>query len=159
MRKRRGSRPARPALQGWAMDPLDPAFLETSHPVCKLPLCRVRLQADARFPWLVLIPSGAALREVEDLSPADRARLVEELVKAGAAVRAVGEVLGQPVEKLNIGALGNITPQLHLHVIGRRSDDPAWPGPVWGVAGAQTYGEAQLEAALGAARAALAISS
>lgn len=141
------------------MDPLHPAFLETSHLVGDLPLCRVRLQADARFPWLVLIPAGTGLREVEDLSPTDRRRLIEETVMAGGAVRAIGKVLGRPVEKLNIGALGNITPQLHLHVIGRRGDDPAWPGPAWGVAGALAYGEAELETALAAVRASLAISS
>jgi diadenosine tetraphosphate (Ap4A) HIT family hydrolase len=59
------------------------------------------------------------------------------------------------VEKLNLGQLGNVTPQLHVHVVGRRAGDPAWPGPVWGLGGAQAYGPDALAAALAAARAAL----
>jgi diadenosine tetraphosphate (Ap4A) HIT family hydrolase len=59
------------------------------------------------------------------------------------------------VEKLNVGQLGNVTPQLHVHVVGRRADDPAWPGPVWGAGGAAAYGAADLALAIGAARGAL----
>ena len=66
--------------------------------------------------------------------------------------RAIGEALGRPVEKLNIGLLGNITPQLHAHVVGRRPDDDAWPGPVWGVGEAVAYAPEALETALRAAR-------
>jgi diadenosine tetraphosphate (Ap4A) HIT family hydrolase len=126
---------------------LDLAFAAGSAPLGSLPLSEVRLQLDARFPWLILIPRVEGAREIEDLTPADRARLMEEIVLAGAAVRAMGEALGRPVAKLNVGALGNITPQLHVHIVGRRPDDAAWPGPVWGVAGATGYGEAQLAAA------------
>jgi diadenosine tetraphosphate (Ap4A) HIT family hydrolase len=79
---------------------------------------------------LILVPRVAGARELVDLAAADRARLVDEIVLAGHAVRAIGEALGRPVVKLNIGALGNITPQLHIHVVGRRPDDAAWPGPV-----------------------------
>jgi diadenosine tetraphosphate (Ap4A) HIT family hydrolase len=136
---------------------LDAAFEATSVFLTDLPLCQARLQADARFPWLVLIPRAQAAREIEDLSPADRARLMEEAVRAGAAVRAVGAVLGRPVEKLNLGALGNVTPQLHLHMVGRRADDPAWPGPVWGVGAAAAYDAADLDRAMAAARDALRI--
>lgn len=100
--------------------------------VADLPLCQVRLQDDARWPWLVLIPRGAGLREIEDLSGDDRRLLLDEVVAAGAAVRRLGEAADQPVEKLNVAALGNVVPQLHVHVVGRRADDEAWPGPVWG---------------------------
>ena len=134
---------------------LDPAFVATSHAVGDLELCHVRLQDDARYPWLVLIPRGAGLVEVEALSVADRARLIEEAVLAGQAVRAVGDVLGLTVEKLNLGALGNVTAQLHLHVVGRRRDDPAWPGPVWGHSPATPFETPTLPAALAAARRAL----
>jgi len=134
---------------------LDPAFEATSHFLADLPLCQARLQADARWPWIVLIPRAAALRELEDLTPADRIRLMDEVLAAGRAVRAAGAALGRPVEKLNIGALGNVTPQLHVHVVGRRADDPAWPGPVWGVGAARPYGEPDLASALAAAGAAL----
>lgn len=134
---------------------LDPAFLATSDAVGDLALCHVRLQADARWPWLVLIPRIGGLRELEDLSANDRAALTEEVVRAGAAVRAAGEAVGWPVAKLNVGQLGNVTPQLHVHVVGRRPGDPAWPGPVWGVGVAEPYPPARLEAALAAARSAL----
>lgn len=131
------------------------AFVATSHAVCDLPLCHVRLQDDARFAWLVLIPRVADVREIEELSAGDRVRLLDEIVAAGQAVRAVGAAHGRPVEKLNVGQLGNVTPQLHVHVVGRRADDPAWPGPVWGVAGAQAYAPDALGRATAAARQAL----
>lgn len=131
---------------------LSPAFLETSTPLAVLGLSEARLQADARWPWIVLIPRVAGLREIADLSVEDRARLIEEIAAAGGAVLAIGEALGRPVEKLNVGLLGNITPQLHAHVVGRRPDDPAWPGPVWGVGKAVPYAPDALETALKAAR-------
>jgi diadenosine tetraphosphate (Ap4A) HIT family hydrolase len=118
---------------------LDPAFDAGSATLARLPLCEVRLQRDARFPWLILIPRLEGARELEDLAGAGRARLVDEIVLGGRAVRAMGEALGRPVAKLNVGALGNLTPQLHVHVVGRRPDDAAWPGPVWGVPGAMPY--------------------
>ena len=121
------------------MFPIDPAFIATSEAVGDLALCHVRLQLDARYPWLVLIPRGQKLRELEDLGPIDRNQLMTEIVRAGAAVRALGLAMGLSVEKLNVGALGNITRQLHVHVVGRRADDPAWPGPVWGFGAAETY--------------------
>ncbi|MDP2259310.1 MAG: HIT domain-containing protein [Caulobacter sp.] len=134
---------------------VDPAFEAGSIAVGDLPLCHVRLQTDARWPWLILIPRGPGLREVEDLSPADRARLIEETVLAGQAVRAMAAAIGFTVEKLNIGALGNVTPQLHVHVVGRRAGDAAWPGPVWGVGLPEAYGADGLDTALQAARKAL----
>lgn len=125
--------------RAWSGFTLDLAFLDGSVDCAKLPLCEVRLQLDARFPWLILIPRVAGAREVEDLSPGDRAALVEEVVAAGRAVRAVGEALGRPVFKLNIATLGNVTPQLHVHIVGRRPDDAAWPDPVWGSGAAEAY--------------------
>ena len=121
---------------------LDPAFAATSHAVGDLPLCHVRLQDDARYPWLVLIPRLPGLTEVEQLSVEDRARLMEEAVLAGQAVRVLGGLLGHAVEKLNLGALGNVTAQLHVHLVGRRAADPAWPGPVWGHRAAEAYEDA-----------------
>ena len=133
------------------------AFIDTSHEVGELALCHVRLQDDARYPWLVLIPRAPNAREIEDLHPLNRARLTDEIVLAGEAVRAVGEALGLPVEKLNVAALGNLTPQLHVHVVGRRADDAAWPGPVWGQGEAVPLSPEQLAAAIAAARAALGV--
>jgi diadenosine tetraphosphate (Ap4A) HIT family hydrolase len=130
---------------------LSPAFLGTSEPVADLKLCAARLQNDARWPWIVLIPRKMGARELEHLSAANRQQLMEEIVLAGSAVRAIGAALGRPVEKLNVGQLGNITPQLHVHVIGRRADDAAWPGPVWGVGEAIAYGPSAFAAARDAA--------
>jgi diadenosine tetraphosphate (Ap4A) HIT family hydrolase len=134
---------------------LDPAFSATSHALGDLPLCHVRLQADARYAWLVLIPRVDGAVELEDLSGNDRAALAEEVVLAGGAVRAIGAALGRPVEKLNVGQLGNLTPQLHVHVVGRRTDDAAWPGPVWGVGTAEAFGPDAQAAAMTAARSSL----
>jgi len=134
---------------------LDPAFEGGSVWLGLLPLCEVRLQDDARWPWLILIPRRPSLREVEDLDPSARALLMEEAVAASAAVRAMGAVSGFPVEKLNLGALGNVTPQLHLHVVGRRAGDPAWPGPVWGAGVAEAIEAGVLERVARAARVSL----
>jgi diadenosine tetraphosphate (Ap4A) HIT family hydrolase len=131
---------------------LDPAFLVTSEPLASLRLCDARLQGDARFPWIVLIPRAAGAAEIEDLAPENRAALLDETLLAGQAVRAVGHALGRPVAKLNVGQLGNITRQLHVHVVGRRPDDAAWPGPVWGHGTAAPYSGPALAQALEAAR-------
>ena len=136
---------------------LDPAFVATAAELGELDLCHARLQLDARYPWIVLIPRVAGARELEDLSVADRARLIEETVLAGAAVRAVAAVLGLAVDKLNVGALGNVTPQLHVHILGRRVADPAWPGPVWGHSLGVAYETEVLMRAAAAARAALSL--
>jgi diadenosine tetraphosphate (Ap4A) HIT family hydrolase len=154
------SRPPRGALQGWGVPTprpaprgyaLDPAFAAGSVHVIDLALCEVRLQRDSRFPWLILIPRVAAAHELEDLDETDHRRLMNEVVLAGHAVRAIGEALSRPVAKLNVAALGNITPQLHVHVVGRRSDDAAWPGPVWGASGATDYKPEALRKAMVAA--------
>lgn len=131
-----------------AMFRADPAFNAGSVVVCDWPLCQLRLQDDARFPWLILIPRRAGLHEIEDLTPAERAMLMEEVVRAGEMVRALGLAAGRPVQKLNVAALGNVTAQLHLHVIGRRHDDGLWPAPVWGRGEASPYGPTGLQAAV-----------
>ena len=131
---------------------VDPAFETGSVAAADWPLCHVRLQDDARFPWLILIPRVVRAVELDDLSAADRAVLMEETVRAGAVVRALGEAGGRPVEKLNIAAIGNVTPQLHVHVVGRRRDDGLWPDPVWGRGTADRYGD-RLGKVLGAVRA------
>ena len=131
---------------------IDPAFIATSKAVGDLALSHVRLQSDARFPWLVLIPRLSAARELEDLAPGERDVLMEEILRAGNAARAAAEALGRPATKLNVAQLGNVTPQLHVHVIARRIDDAAWPAPVWGFGVAEPYGAAALQTALAAAR-------
>jgi len=131
---------------------LHPAFLASSEPLADLKLCQARLQLDVRWPWIVLIPRKVGARELEHLSHHSRGQLMDEIVLAGAAVRAVGAAIGRPVDKLNVGQLGNITPQLHVHVIGRRPDDAAWPGPVWGVGEPVPYAPEALSRAIAAAQ-------
>ncbi|QWT21123.1 HIT family protein [Bacillus sp. NP157] len=113
---------------------LDPRLAGDTVVVGDLPLCRVLLMRDSRFAWLVLVPRQAGLVEVADLAEADRATLWREVDLAGAALRATG-----PCDKLNIGALGNIVRQLHVHVVARVEGDAAWPGPVWGSGKAGAY--------------------
>ena len=131
---------------------IDPAFVATSVPLGDLALSHVRLQSDARFPWIVLVPRRERAQELEDLAPGERDVLMDEILQAGAAVRAMAEALGRPAAKLNVAQLGNITPQLHVHVIARRPEDAAWPAPVWGFGVAEPYAPAALEAAVAAAR-------
>ncbi len=111
---------------------VDPAFAAGSVFAADWPLCHVRLQDDARFPWLILIPRVAGATELEQLSVSDRTALMEEMIRAGAIVRALAEAARRPIDKLNVAALGNVTAQLHVHVVGRRRDDALWPDPVWG---------------------------
>lgn len=134
----------------------DPAFDPGSVVVCDWPLCQVRLQDDARFPWLILIPRRAGLHELEDLTASERAGLMDEVVRAGEVVRMLGEAALRPVQKLNVAALGNVTAQLHVHVVGRRHDDALWPDPVWGRGDARPYGAGALQAELSRIRLSLA---
>lgn len=127
---------------------VDPAFEAGSVFAADWPLCQVRLQDDARFPWLILIPRVAGAVELDDLTVDARARMMEEAVRAAAAVRRLGAALARPVDKINTAALGNVTAQLHLHVVGRRRDDPLWPDPVWGRGGVERLAPEALAAAL-----------
>jgi len=134
---------------------IDAAILATSQPLGRLALNHVRLQDDARFPWIVLIPRVRGAVELEHLGVGQRQVLMEEILRAGAAVRALGQASGRPVTKLNVGQLGNIVPQLHVHVVGRRQDDPTWPGPVWGSGVPLPYGAADLALAIETAKGSL----
>ncbi len=131
---------------------IDPRILAESQPLVSLKLSEARLQDDRRWPWIVLVPRKPGAREIEHLTADVRALLIEEVAAASAAVRALAAALGRPVEKLNVGALGNRVPQLHLHVVGRRSDDPAWPGPVWGAGAPERYPPDLLDLARSAAQ-------
>lgn len=90
-------------------------------------LSRVLLMNDARYAWLVLVPRRAAAVELFDLNLEDRAELMEEAANAARILKVLGNAT-----KINVGALGNLVPQLHVHVVARSLGDPAWPGPVWG---------------------------
>jgi len=106
-------------------------------------LCRVLLMNDAQYPWLILVPRRADISEVFQLSPLDQQRLWQEVGEVAALL--AGHF---SADKMNVAALGNVVPQLHVHVIARRRDDPAWPRPVWGVNPAQPYADAALASRL-----------
>jgi diadenosine tetraphosphate (Ap4A) HIT family hydrolase len=91
------------------------------------PLCQVLRMNDAAYPWLILVPRLTGAGELIDLSAADRVRLMDEIAWASQALKDL-----QHPDKINVGALGNVVPQLHVHVLGRFKEDPAWPKPVWG---------------------------
>src|ERR1700722_15512153 len=101
---------------------------------------RLLLMNDARFPWLILVPRRPGLVELVDLQPAERAALMEEIAGVSVALSA-----RRGVDKINVGALGNIVPQLHVHIVGRAVGDDAWPGPVWGFGARRAYDRAAAE--------------
>lgn len=103
-----------------------PKIAGTSAVIGDLPLCRVLLANERRYPWLMLLPR-TDIDEICDLPEADQMQLIRESAAASQAIR----TLFKP-DKLNIGALGNLVRQLHYHVVGRWTTDASWPGPVWG---------------------------
>ena len=127
----------------------DPRLAADSVLVADGPLSQLRLMDDARFPWLVLVPRVAGAEEWIDLDGAAQRQLLAEVNLAGRLLRSLG-----PVHKLNIGALGNIVRQLHIHVIARREGDAAWPGPVWGNGAAQRFAAEEREQRVDTLRAA-----
>lgn len=106
---------------------IDPRLAGDTLEVASLTLCQVLLLNDRRYDWLVLVPRRESVTEILDLSPQDQAQLWREVTLVAQVLRRA-----QPDLKLNIGALGNVVRQLHLHVLLRQEGDPAWPGPVWG---------------------------
>ena len=119
---------------------LDPRLEADTLEIAAFPLAAVRLMNDRRFPWVILVPARAGAIEIVDLAPADRATLIEEIARVSAVMRE----LFRPA-KLNVAALGNVVPQLHVHVVARFVSDAAWPGPVWGKVPARPYGPGQAE--------------
>jgi len=107
-------------------------------------LSLVLLMNDANYPWLILVPQRPGLRDFHDLVGPDLLRLTAEIVRASNRLVALFPDDHKPV-KMNVAALGNQVPQLHVHVIARFADDPAWPKPVWGAVPPQPYSEAALK--------------
>ncbi|WP_114238370.1 HIT domain-containing protein [Dyella sp. C9] len=129
---------------------LDPRLQADTAHVASLGLCELLLMNDTRFPWLVLVPRRTGASEVYDLAAEEQEQLWHEVRHAAQALRDVG-----PCDKLNLGALGNIVRQLHVHVVVRLEGDAAWPGPVWGSGKATPYAPAGLASMLESLRAAL----
>lgn len=113
---------------------LDPRLQNDTLLVGDLPLCRVLLMNDQRYPWIVLVPRRSSMVEIIDLAVEDRSRLYEESEQVSQLL--LTHFAG---DKLNVGALGNVVSQLHVHHVLRHQGDPAWPGPVWGHSPAEPY--------------------
>jgi diadenosine tetraphosphate (Ap4A) HIT family hydrolase len=107
---------------------LDQRLAETSFPIEDWNLCRVLLKNDKTWPWLYLVPRRDNVREIYDLSVADQAQLIREISMAAQALSGLYRA-----DKINTAALGNMVPQLHVHVFARFKNDPVWPRPVWAV--------------------------
>ena len=116
---------------------LDDRLARDSDCLLKLGLCQLRLIKDSRWPWLVLVPQRSGISELFELTPLDQAMLTFEVNTVAAALK---QVTG--ATKINVGALGNIVRQLHIHVIARTEGDPNWPGPVWGFGAAEPWDDA-----------------
>jgi diadenosine tetraphosphate (Ap4A) HIT family hydrolase len=106
---------------------LHPQLEADTSPVGDLPLSRVLAIDDGIYQWLVLVPRRAGVVEIADLG-ADAALLMNEIVQMSRLLKSV-----TGCDKINVGAIGNVVPQLHVHIVGRRKDDPLWPKPVWGL--------------------------
>ena len=114
-----------PKAAGWT---LHPQLARDTATIGDLPLCRSLLIDDANYPWLLLVPRRPDIVEIIDLDYVEQAQLMAEVSHAA---RVLKKFTG--CDKINVAALGNVVPQLHVHVIARRSNDAAWPRPVWGV--------------------------
>jgi diadenosine tetraphosphate (Ap4A) HIT family hydrolase len=115
--------------------------------VARLDLSLLLLMNARQWPWLILVPQRPAVREIHELAPTDRSLLIEEISRCS---RLLADLF-KP-DKINIGALGNIVPQLHVHVIARSTTDPAWPKPVWGTIAPERYAPDELATRLATLR-------
>lgn len=118
----------------------DPRLAADSALIADGPLSQIRLMDDARFPWILLVPRVTGAREWIDLDGSQQRLLLAEINQVSQLLR------HEPgVAKLNIGALGNIVAQLHVHLVGRHDGDAAWPGPVWGNGQTQRFDPDELQ--------------
>jgi diadenosine tetraphosphate (Ap4A) HIT family hydrolase len=113
---------------------LDERLARDSVLITTLGLCQLRLQNDSRWPWLVLVPQRNNISELFDLTPLDQAMLTFETNQVASALKDMTSAT-----KINVGALGNIVRQLHVHIIARKEGDTCWPGPIWGHGTAVPY--------------------
>ena len=117
---------------------LHPQLAADTFVVGDLPLCRVLLMNDARFPWVILVPRRKDISEIYDLSMQDQQLLWQESALVAEKLMKLTEA-----DKMNIAALGNVVPQLHLHHVARFKTDPVWPKPIWGQGAAEPYRESE----------------
>jgi diadenosine tetraphosphate (Ap4A) HIT family hydrolase len=128
---------------GWS---LHPQLAADTALVCELALSRLLAMNDANFPWLILVPRRAGVSEIIDLG-AEQALLMDEIALVSCALKDETRC-----DKLNVAAIGNMVPQLHVHIVARRKDDAVWPKPVWGALPRREYEAAALESFVAAIR-------
>ena len=121
---------------GWS---LHPQLAADTAPVRDLALSRLLAMNDANFPWLILVPRRAGVSEIIDLG-ADQTLLMDEIARVCRALKDETRC-----DKLNVAAIGNVVPQLHVHIVARFKDDAVWPRPVWGALPRRDYEPAALE--------------
>jgi diadenosine tetraphosphate (Ap4A) HIT family hydrolase len=122
---------------------LHPRLMADTAVIVDWSLSRVLLMNDRRFPWIVLVPRRPNIVELFDLDAASRAVLTNEIARAAERLKDWGRTHGG-ADKINIGLIGNMVPQLHVHVVSRRKGDTLWPGTVWGAGQGEHYGAAEL---------------
>jgi len=115
---------------------LHPQLEKDCFVVARLPLCAVLLMNDANYPWFILVPQREGITEIHQLSEKEQQQLMRESSQLAAVIESEFKA-----DKINIAALGNMVPQLHVHHIVRYKTDPAWPAPVWGKFPAAPYEE------------------
>ncbi len=129
---------------------LHPQLAADTVAIGDLALSRVLLSKDANYPWLILVPRSPGACEIIDLAEDAQVQLMCEIAVASRALKAA-----TACDKLNVAAIGNVVPQLHVHVVARRRDDPAWPKPIWGAVAARTYDQAAMDRLIAGLRHAL----
>ena len=113
---------------------LHPRLKADTIPVIDWPLCRILLMNECAWPWLVLVPRRHGITEIHELDAGDREMLIQEIAAASTRLQNLSGA-----DKMNVAALGNMVPQLHIHIIARFKDDPAWPKPVFGFQAPNPY--------------------
>ena len=114
-------------------------FLKSSYYIYDLKLCSIRMIDNSNFPWIILIPKRKSITDITDLKKIDRNQLMEEIVYCSNIMKKVFKT-----SRLNVEKIGNIVPQLHIHIIARKKTDATWPLPVW-VAKAKNYKKKELD--------------
>ncbi len=119
---------------------LHPTLEADTHLIGTIDDCQVLLMDDARFPWLILVPQASDVRELYELSEQQQQQTYRAIVRTSKALAQYTHA-----DKMNVAALGNQVPQLHIHIIARYQTDTAWPGPVWGVGQVERYSKIELK--------------
>ncbi len=126
---------------------LHPQLEQDTETIGDLPLSRLLVSNDANYPWLLLVPRRPSASEIIDLDAADQQQLMAEIAVVSAALKAI-----TACDRLNVAAIGNMVPQLHVHIVARRRDDSAWPKAIWGAVAPRAWDAAEREQLVAAVR-------